>query len=308
MYAAISYQYQKWQNILSSLTVLVLIASFLVGIQAAYADDATRESITMSPTSVKFTIDAGKSQQGKLTIVNDGTTDYDFLVYARPYSIQDNHYDNPNFTAVTSTADLYQWVQFPQTKYHLQANKTVDVNYVVNVPSGAAPGGHYGVIFAEVQPSPASGSGNTITTKKRIGAIMYATVNGAVNLSGEPTGITIPFWQVEPPLHATAAAKNTGNTHFTDTLQLTVSDLFGNIKYQTSKDYPVLPQTTRTMSLDWATSPWFGLYKVKVQQKFLDKSAMSEGYVLMMPRYIPVIFVVILLVGGVYAAARRRKK
>lgn len=265
------------------------------------------ESITMSPTSRKYMVDAGKTVEDKLTIVNDGKTDYDFLVYARPYSIQNNDYSNPNFTLTPTNADLYGWVQFPQTKFHAKAGETVEVKYSVNVPAGAAPGGHYGVIFAETQPDNAQASGNSVVRKKRVGAIMYATVNGKYRNTGETAGSSIPFWQVQPPLHTTVAVKNTGNTDFANETRLTVKDVFGGVKYDAIKTYQVLPDTTRTVSLDWDKASWFGFYKVETQQKFLDQSAKNEGYVLLMPRYMPIVLLVVLIIGGLYAYRGRRK-
>ncbi len=284
-----------------SLTVASLAFS------SAFAQSSTlNESITMSPTSRKYSIDAGKAIEDKLTIVNDGKTDYDFLIYARPYSIQNNDYSNPNFTETPANADLYAWVQFPQTKFHAKAGETIEVKYSVRVPAGAKPGGHYGVIFAETQPDD-SQSGNSVVRKKRVGTIVYATVNGEYRNAGEIVGGSIPFWQVQPPLHTTVVAKNTGNTDFADETRLTVKDVFGNTKYDAVKSYQVLPDTTRTISLDWDKASWFGFYKVETQQKFLDQSVKNEGYVLLMPRYMPIALLVVLIIGGLYAYRGRRK-
>jgi len=284
-------------------SIVVASAAF----SPVFAQNAQTESITMSPTSRKYTIDAGKTIEDKLTIVNDGKTAYDFLVYARPYSIVNNDYQNPNFTQTPKNADIYAWVQFPKTKFHANAGETVTVDYSIRVPAGAAPGGHYGVIFAETQPDTSQSSANSVVRKKRVGTIMYTTVNGQYRNTGEIAGNEMPFWQLQPPLHTTVAAKNTGNTDFADETRLTVRDVFGNIKYDVAKSYQVLPDTTRTISLDWDQSPWFGLFKVETQQKFLDKTVKNEGYVLMMPRYMPVALLAVLVIGGLYAYFGRRK-
>jgi hypothetical protein len=289
-------------------TILALSLCFtLVSVPVGAAPDPDSESITMSPTSRSYRVDAGKSINDKLTIVNDGAKAYDFLVYARPYSVSNEAYD-PNFTATPTNADVYGWVQFPKTKYHLESGKSTTVDFTINVPAAATPGGHYGVIFVETQPAaneaiPASG----VIRKKRVGSIIYATVNGAYKTAGEAVSAEIPFWQVQPPLHTTVTAKNTGNTDFTDSVRLTVKDVFGNVKYDATKDYQVLPQTTRKINLDWSSSSWFGFYKVETAQKILGKSTASSGYVLMMPRFVPIVFIVILLIGGAYAWFRRRK-
>lgn len=283
----------------------VIIANFTPVLAQSPSD---RESITMSPTSRKFNVDAGKTIQDKLTIVNGGTTDYDFLVYARPFSVENNDYQNPDFNKTKKNTDLYAWVQFPQTTFHAKAGETVTVDYTINVPEGAAPGGHYGVIFAETQPDDAQVSGNSVVRKKRVGALMYATVNGEYKNAGESVGGKISFWQLQPPLHTSVAVKNSGNTDFTNQTRLVVRDVFGNIKYDSGeKPYQILPETTRTIDLNWERSPWFGLYKVETQQKFLDQTVKNSGYVLMMPRYVPVALLVILLTGGLYAWSSRRK-
>ncbi len=287
---------------------LVLVVLITILPHTALAQSGDTESITMSPTQRTYTVDAGKTITDKLTIVNDGTTAYDFIVYTRPYSIKDNQYTNPDFTTAEKNADLYGWVRFPKTKFHLKPNSTTTVEYIVNVPREAASGGHYGVIFAEVQPVQKELSGNSVVRKKRVGTIVYATVKGDVKRAGESLDGDIPFWQVEPPLRATVVAKNTGNTHFTDTIQLVVRDIFGNVKYKTVKDYKVLPDTTRTIDIEWQNASWFGLYNVETQQEFLDSTTTSQGLVLMMPRYIPVSLLAIILIGGVYVAVRRQKK
>ncbi len=298
---------EKLQKVCLALLVAILCLALTPPVLAQ--SDNQRESITLSPTSRKYTMDAGETISDKLTIVNDGKTDYDFLVYARPYSIQDNKYTNPDFTNPTKNADLYGWVQFPKTKYHAKAGATVEVPYTISVPPKAAPGGHYGVIFAEVQPGEdQEASGNTIMRKKRVGAVVYATVNGKVILSGSDAGSSIPFWQVEAPMTVSAAAKNTGNTHFTDSVRMTVRDALGNVKYQSTADYQVLPGTTRTIDSEWRGAPWFGLFKVELEQKFLDKTVKTEGYVLMMPRFLPVLLLVMIVIGGAYAIRRKHKK
>ncbi len=275
--------------------------------QTTHAQTGVVESITMSPSSSKYKIDAGKTINDQLTVVNDGGSAYDFLVYARPYSIVGNDYTNPNFTATPTNADVYGWVEFPQTKYHLAAGASTTVPYSIHVPVGAAPGGHYGVIFAETQPVLGATTGNSVIRKKRVGSIIYATVNGTYRTGGQVTGSEIPFWQVQPPLHSTVSAHNSGNTDFTDTVRLTVRDVLGNVKYGMTKDYQILPDTSRTMVLDWKESSWFGLYKVETQQEFLGKTVKNEGYVLMMPRFIPIALLVVIVIGGVYAWIRRRK-
>lgn len=299
---------KRLTNYLKGMMVLALIASgIVIPAPSAGAQQSVEESITLSPVSRKYTLDAGAVVKDKMTVVNDGKIAYDFVVYSRPYSVMDEEY-NPDFTKTQSNADAYSWVQLEKTKYRIEAGATTEVNFTLRVPNKASPGGHYGVIFAETQPTEDAANNNSVARKKRVGMLIYATVNGKVINQGEVQSTSIPFWQQQPPLTATVRTKNTGNTDFIDTTVLTVKDVFGNTKYQASKEYTVLPGTTRKIALEWPGSSWFGLYKVEVEQTVLGKKSETAGYVLMLPRYIPVLFIVLVGIGGVYAWMRRGKK
>lgn len=295
--------------------IALITGALLAGsMQPAFAADATTstptipdESITLSPVNTRFSIDAGQQRTGELTIVNDGKTDYDFIVYARPYWIANESYD-PVFTKGSQQSDAYQWVRLPQAKYQAKAGQTVKVPYTIDVPSTAAPGGHYGVVFAETQPTATERQGNSVERKKRVGMIIYASVNGQTINRGTAVSNQADFWQVQPPMKATAHARNDGNVDFIDTVTFAVKDVFGNAKYVATKDYPVLPQTSRTIALEWSESPWFGLFRVEVQQKFLGKELTTSHYVLMMPRLLPVLLLVLIVIGGGYALLRRKKQ
>lgn len=287
---------------------LVFAGTVFAEAPAAHAQLQQGESMTISPASSKLTVDAGKVVEGKITVVNDGTEPYEFVLYARPYSIVDNQYDSPNFTQVTPATDVYKWLSFPKTKYRIEAGQTITADYTMRVPADAAPGGHYGVIFAETQPTGEQPTGSMILRKKRAGSVMYVTVNGQYKVAGQEKDWSIPFWQPLPPLKTSLSAKNEGNTDFTNTTRLVVKDIFGTTKYDVKKEFQVLPGTTRTMDLEWAEALWFGFYKVETYQEFLDKSYKHEGYVLMMPRFIPFLLVVMIGGGIAYAYLRRRKK
>lgn len=280
----------------------------MVSAQDAADSKGKRESITLSPTKRIYTEDRGKVINDKLTILNDGETDYDFIAYARPYSVADSNYNTPNFDTPVKNADLYKWVRFEQVRYHAKAHETIYVPYTINIPENAAPGGHYGAIFAEIQVDNAKQKGSALARTKRVGMLTYLTVNGSIVQAGTDKGVSIPFWQAEPPMIASTTLKNDGNVHIDETVVMTVRDVLGNIKYRSSKDIQVLPDTERVLDSEWEKSPWFGLFKVEVERKFLDKTQVSSGYVLMMPRFIPFITILLLIMGGVHAIYGRSRK
>lgn len=298
-------RYLKNSLIVTGLVGGLLLSCGLAGTVSAAADDST-ESITLTPVSKHYTLDAGSTTNDTLTIINSGSKGYDFIVYARPYAIIDSNYQDPNYgdkANSVANADAYKWAAFKQSTYHLNPGQSVDVPYTLNVPANAAPGGHYGVIFAETQ---ANANGANIARNKRVGMVLYATVKGAYKTGASIEGPTIPFFQIEPPLSAGASVQNTGNAGLVTTVSYRVMDIFGNQKYAEQKDYDVLPDTTRAINLRWTTAPSFGLFKAEVHVSALGQVSDKTGYVFMAPFWFYGIVAIIVVGGIMYAMARRR--
>lgn len=286
------------------LSVAVLsFSTILMGAPVASAADPV-ESITMSPVSKIYQVNAGQTLTDSLTILNDGQTAYDFTVYATPYSVTNAFYD-PNFSADKPNADAYGWITFQQTTYHAEPRQTLTIPYTIHVKTNAAPGGHYGAIFAEVQP--AAGSGQ-LARKKRVGALIYATVKGDVHLSGKVVSMDTPWFQTVAPMLAHSRVQNTGNSDFQTTVRYQVSDLFGHVAYASDTTYEVLPDTTRQMDMQWSGAEWFGLYKVQTTVKILGKTTTHNSYVMMVPVWLILLLALAVILGVVYGITRKAQR
>lgn len=287
------------------MTASLFVASAYISRPAVAAEGDVVESITLSPVSKRYDLKAGDVRNDELTIINDGKAAYDFIAYAKPYSVGGESY-SPDFVSEATNADAYRWVTFDKPSYHLEPGASTKVNFTMTVPKNAAPGGHYGVLFVETQPKAEALSGNAVVRKKRVGAIVYATVQGTYETGGQQDSVDIPFLQLQPPLTVGLRTSNNGNTDFIDTVTVRISDLFGTLKYEDKREYPVLPQTARKMTLEWKQAPSFGLYKVEMTSSFLDQKESSSGYVLMIPGWAIGILIIIIVGSAIYFVLRRR--
>ncbi len=257
-------------------------------------DTNVGERITLSPVEKHYKLSAGEVKTDFVKIINDGTEPYTFTVYARPYFVKTEDY-TPDFTSEAPNADVYQWIQFEKSSYRLRPGKSVEVPYTIRVPNDTAPGGHYGVIFAETQPQGES-EGNAVVRKKRVGAIVYATVKGTFKTEGSAETANIPFFQTRPPLSTSQRITNSGNSDFDAVSTINVYDAFGGKKYQETKTFTILPDTVRKLQMNWENAAWFGLYRAEVTTKYLNKTMTETGYVLMAPIW--VYAVVVLALGA----------
>lgn len=272
--------------------------------ESTYDQSTQRDSIALSPVSQRFDLKTSEQGANKVTVINDGDADIMFVVYARPYSVKNESYE-PEFEKTSKSTDIYQWIAFEKTSYALKAGERVDVPYEFKVPATAASGGHYAVIFIETQPQP--GATDSVVRKKRLGSIILATVDGRLIKTGSTLGTSVKFWQTAAPLIGASRFENTGNADYQVDATMTVTDLFGSIKYHEAKEYVVYPGTIRRISIEWQKAPWFGLFKVEYTTAALGKATHSSNYVLMLPRWLAAISVVLVAIGVGYTLIRRKR-
>lgn len=295
----------KGKRIITGLLAGLFLLNVVAVTTASAAESVDR--ITLSPVDKHYLFKPGDTKHDSFTVINDGDSAYDFAVYARPYSVGSTDEDySPNFTAQPANANVYQWVQFEKSQYHLKPNQSVDVNYTIRVPENATPGGHYGVLFVETIP-PANNKANSIMRRKRLGLIVYATVKGTFKTAGSSEAISIPFFQLKPPITASQRVTNTGNSDFTVTGTMNVYDAFGAKKYTLTKDYTVLPDSIRKMPFEWTDAPWFGLYKVELTTKYLKTISTKTSYVLVSPLWVYLVLVIVIIARILYALSQRKK-
>jgi hypothetical protein len=295
------------RGIKTALLAVALAGSLTAVANAAQATgNDTSESILLSPTDKRYNLDAGATVSDSFKIVNDGRTEFNFVTYARPYSVNNEDY-TPDFASKAQNADAYRWVQFDKPSYLIKPGESVDVKFTLRVPENTTPGGHYGVLFAETQPTDPV-QGTSVLRAKRVGAIMYVTVKGDVKLSGAFKGTDVPTLQYNAPLKIRQKVSNSGNTDFSVSSSVRVYDVLGGLKYKSDKNVSVLPGTTRAILNDWTNPAWLGVYRVEQRAKFLDTDRSSTSYVLLVPVW--VYLTLVLLIGGrvLYAVARRKRK
>ncbi len=287
------------------ITSVLLAGVILVGLMAPPAQAAEGESIALTPTSKRFALDPGVTNKETLSVINDGTVPYTIRMYARPYIVEGEQY-TPVFDKLTPITDAYEWITFEQTEYTLAPGQTIEVPFTVAVPSNAQSGGHYGVIFAETQPPTANQT--SVVRKKRVGAILYATVNGDNRAEGSVASKDIPFLQTSAPLRASARINNAGNVDFVTRTSMNVKTVFGTDVFSNERELTVLPATTRKVEYEWTKGSAFGLYNVTLSSTILGKTTTSSQYVLMMPIWVMGVLAAIIIAGIALATRSHLRK
>lgn len=288
----------------------LIIAAFtliLTPFQLAFAQTSSEveESITLSPAISKPVADSGTVLKGSLTVINNGQTEYQFLAYARPFSVSTESYD-PNYTEVNERTEAYQWVQFAKTNIRLAPGERVEVPYTITIPEKATAGGHYAVLFAETQPQESEST--QVARKKRVGSLLYVTVNGELVNSGSLESWDTQLWQKSKPVTTAFRVKNDGNVHFQVNSQITFSTIFNKPRLQLNQEQLVLPGTTRKIVAQMEKTPPIGIYRVSGTVSYLNKTEkLASKWIILVPLWVVYMLAVVVIIGPTVFIYKRWK-
>lgn len=296
---------------LSIATTVVLVGSVVLILIIRVAIVSTSNAqpyqpVAISESSKTYAVRAGAVQESGLILTNQSNKEQQIVVYPRPFSANDDS-SRLNFGSINQNNEVYQWLELEKTVFVVQPGSSVVVPYLLKVPATTKPGKHYGIIFAETETN-AGASGESGRT--RIGQVLSVSVGNdtQVAIQGELKGFSLPVWQNRPPLTSYGVVANTGATDFKVKTSTKVMTLLGQTKHIHTDTFIALPETVRSVGMNWKNAPNFGVYNVRQQIEFLGQRHQSDGYVFFAPRWLPVLLILGILTGGAYAAIHHRKK
>lgn len=269
--------------------------AFLLGLAVlggfVWAQQSTLDALgaTISPTSAELVVNPGEQVKKSVRITNqtNQTITYkvspvDFRVVGTEGAVSVEQTDDPKSSA---------WFSLSPTQFTLAAGANRKVDYVINVPPNAEPGGHFvSILFEPQTDSDISGPGAAVI--QRVGSLVLMRVSGNITEKAriqrlvpksyvgtwtEATGtdgktkILIPtdeqLNQEQPkryfskgPVGFDLFVKNEGNVHVKPAGTLKIKDLFGREVKVALDPRNVFPGGERRSTAIWPTKWLWGIY------------------------------------------------
>jgi hypothetical protein len=210
----------------------------------------------------------------------------------------------------TSPYSIKDWIVIP-TKLTLVPREIKTMNILINVPVGASPGGHYGVVRFTGTPPNLQGQGVALSAS--LGSLILLSVNGNIteNLSVEDFSVSnggksATFFN-SAPTHMIERLKNSGNTHERPSGAVTITNIFGKtvatFPYNPDARY-ILPGSTRkfdqSLKAELKGKRLFGKYNAKLTVIYgngNNKSTNSSVSFWVIPFKAIAIIIAILIIG-----------
>lgn len=287
------------------ISVVMATFAFLLAVSGFGTSTAHAASggLTVSPTSLDKTIAPGETISSEMLVINQSELDYNYKIYVTPYSVDGEEY-KPYFNAIPGATDVTKWFSFAKTTNTLKMGNQDSIPFTVKVPQGAGAGSYYATIFAETEDKGSNG----VITRKRVGVIVYIRVSGDAKQEGAVAAWDVP-WVQESPLTATLKIANEGSVHFQSKVNVTVSDLFGGVKFNYEREPQIIPQKLRSIPIVWENGSSFGLFKVEGEVTYLNKTEklpMKIVFVANTPMRIVTIGLPLLVIAGLVFLGRKR--
>lgn len=269
----------------------------LLGFCQADVAKAANTGIQISPVTFNFDINPGETKTGTLRITNRNDVAMDYVM---ELEIFDNSSENgvPSFVAVPPTegaSTFVNWVTFPDgNSGSIAVGQSKEVNFVVAVPAGAEPGGHYGAIFAK-QTKPLIQGQNAVGVAARVGALTLISVPGETTDGATVKTFTAPRFVWRGPVNFTMRVENTGTVHYDSQATASVKNIFGAANKIDMGTHTILPKNVRLFEKTWDIKYPFGYYKITPTATDGSGTVVSGPTVTMIA--IPLIIVVPVLVG-----------
>lgn len=312
-------------------------------------EDDDRISITISPVAQSFQLHSNSTYEGTLNVTNAGSQPFEFEVFSAPYSLtasEENDDYSPNYNSENNYTQIARWITIrdqtgnfvPSLKsdtenaahptFLAEPGQTIEVLFRVTTPENIPAGGQYAAIFAQTLPKESQESG--INALASLGMKVFGrSEEGEAIQSAEINEFALKR-TIEKEVEATAddgssslktttldhingfaRVKNTGNLDFSARGVLKVTNIFGEVYYETPENrgiVTIIPESELVVSDEWEETPSFGLYKATWTVTAGDESKMMEMLIFLMPPSAIIITIIVLTIVIIWIIMMVRKR
>jgi hypothetical protein len=311
----ISIKYQKLsiKKVLGIFSITVIVATLYLILNTAPTALAqeTQRTYTIVNPQIKVTLDPGGRSEGTTKVINQTDAPLTFNLNVQDFTVTDN-FGTPNVLPPNTLSKKYSaaaWIAVTPTTFTVQQGKQQIVNYYIQVPKDAKPGGHYAAIVY----SPASkGENNTGgIVKTEVGSLFYVAVNGPITEKSIVSRFFANNFQEYGPVKVFTQIQNLGDLHITPQGTIKVTGLFLN---QTQKlaSYNIFPEASREYQNSFGQALMIGRYKASLVGSYgvnNNLPLVATAYFWVFPWRIAVVIVlaIIAIILGVLYLKKRGK-
>lgn len=275
------------------------------------------QTITITPPTIQQVVNPGDKKEGTLSVINDSDGDLTFVTSVYDFVVTDTHGTPQILPAGTIANNKYSaanWVAVYPAEFSVKARQRVTINYYLQVPGNAGPGGHYAaIVYQPITAGAQQGTGAHI--QSQIATLVYFDVAGPIKEGAKVTKFSANPFQEYGPVDIKTQILNMGDLHINPQGYITLKDMVG-------KTIATVPLAQRNIfpgnvALDYTTrvgEKWMiGRFQANLVASYgvnqnLPLSATIYFWVFPWRVSIVVILIIVALVLGYFLWKRRKER
>lgn len=249
----------KLKKILITAVLLFLPLAVCAQSTSPKEDLKIAQSLTMSPVTFELTADPGDMLANVIKITNPGSSSIGVKMESEDFAAVGEMGKVAVLDEENKTYSLKKWIGVEPELFTLAPGEAKIINFTINVPADAEPGGHYASILSVVTADTRPDSGTAVAQK--VGALVLLSVSGAVKEDLLIKEFSAPPFSEKGPVPFTIRFENIGSIHLRPIGFVSISDAWGKkLKDIAFPQKNILPGAVRKLDAVWDKSFLFGKY------------------------------------------------
>ena len=253
--------------------------------------NASALDLTVSPMSQKLSLVPGETISADFRIFNPSETNADLVYEIEIQPFTKDTGNNVQFEAKEDYSQIVDWITVKEPTGVLAPGEGRDIEFTITPPANAPAGGQYAAIIVK-SPSVTVGMVNQTFS---IGHLIYADVSGKTKHSGKVNKIEVPTFLFSGNIVGAAEVTNDGNVHTYAIHNMAIYPLFSSdpvfANPSDSNRLLVMPESSRTISLTWESTPSVGIFRVVYSVDIEEDSQKIEKLVFVCPLWLLLIII-----------------
>lgn len=298
--------------------VLVLIAKDKV-----FAQD--RLPLVVAPARQQIAIDPGKKESLIIKFFNESAVPVSGIIKAVDFIVQGSDgkpilLENSIIPA-TNRYSASNWIKLPYDRATIPAGSVLKVQFDINVPKDALPGGRYVAIYFE-QTGFDLGVSNTplqqgeSSVSPRIVGLLNIKVNGPITENASVIKFSAPIFAEFGPISVATEIYNYGNYHITPQGTISLFDFLGRkISEASLEEKNIFPESSRIFETTIGPKLLIGKFKLALSASYgeANQALSAVTYIWILPwRLILAIAlgvaIIVLLIISIWKLLKKKQK
>jgi len=219
------------------------------------------EAISLSPLTFELTANPGETVTNVLKVTNTDAFPVGVVIDVDDFrAIGEEGQVTLTDPSEDLTYSLARWVTVNPSSFILDPNAVKSVQFTINIPIDAEPGGHYGSVLAAIRAT----GGNTggVSIAQKVGSLLLMNVAGEVKEDLRIVELSAAPFSEYGPVDIVSRFENNGSVHVKPRGFILIENIFGR---ETDKlELPqknVLPRSIRRIEVPWGDRYMFGKYQ-----------------------------------------------